>query len=777
MAETPRDIQKRTVRIVGILIVVLGVVFFMIPAPVLAQETTLGRFVANLIFTAVISPVSALMDFLLYILVEVSQYNGFADAPIVTKGWTVLRDLSNMFFVLILLIIAISSIVKWQVVNYRQNLRRLILMALLINFSKTIVVFFIDLSQVITLTFISAVKDVLQAGVVTALGLDKMVSPISGGGVSGFAGDLFTYVVAAIAFCVATLVVAVILILFLGRIIALWLILVFAPLAFLASTLPQTKEWYDKWWKTLGSNLTLAPVLAFMLWLVFAVVAGGSTTGVTDGQIQISATGNAAAVGNASVGGIASSSLVGFLVAIGLLMYAIKLGVQMSTVGGSVAQKLVSGGYGLKTAGKRIWSGKSGEGGIKGRALTPLSATGARVARGVGLTRLSENLNIAQAERMEKRQAARRGALKYMDEATLERRATGMTTSFAERAEVRKEQMRRGAFTAGTDDRGQARQARSPEEMQKIYREIEMGRVGRAFGQKGTRGVNQEFIEKEMDITALPTEGAGRAGRFFKGAQSTEELQNLKQKGVLERIKSGKLSDEDLKDRMVQQGMKKIKTNREIGGILKDRSQDVIESWTTFIEDNINDIAKESSKEIIAGYERSGTPITSSMMKEAMVRGVDSPDNKEAASNRRLLATINKRDSLRASAHADVTRDGRVVLPARDAVTEHEQVITDFARTNLKELSPSAFSKLSKDQQTIAAVYLDSSKVNNFAQDEDVTPSQLREIFNAIADAARRPTTVPPALRDAVAATHKNLWERNSTIKDDYQKTVGGSPP
>ncbi|MBI4090618.1 MAG: hypothetical protein HY422_01190, partial [Candidatus Komeilibacteria bacterium] len=366
--------RKKTIVVTAMAAGLIGAVLFALPIPVYAIDplASLSDFFKTILFGIITYTVGNLMNFLLYILVEVSQYNGFADAPIVERGWTVLRDLSNMFFVLILLIIAISSIVKWQVVNYRQNLRRLIMMAILINFSKTIVVFMIDLSQVITLTFISAVKDVLQAGVVTALGLDAMVSPLSSGGVGTFAGDLFTYVVAALAFCVATLVVGLILIIFLARIIALWLVIVFAPLAFLASTLPQTKEWYDRWWKILGANLTVAPVLAFMLWLVFAVIAN-------QGQILISASvngasGNEAPVASATVGGIASSSLIGFLVAIGLLMYSIRLAVQMGAAGSKVAQNFANKAQGYATtAAKRLGVGKSGRGGALGLARSAAS--------------------------------------------------------------------------------------------------------------------------------------------------------------------------------------------------------------------------------------------------------------------------------------------------------------------------------------------------------------------------------------------------------------------
>ncbi|MEK7584715.1 MAG: hypothetical protein AAB490_05715, partial [Patescibacteria group bacterium] len=262
-------------KLLGLVIAGVGLIGIAVPSVVFAAD--LVSFMRSVILDWIMWPFVQLLNLKVVILIEVASYNDFANAEIVTIGWETLRDLSNMFFVLILLIIAISTILKWQQINYRQNLRRLIMMALLINFSKTIVIFLIDFSQVITLTFISAVKGVLQAGIITALGLDTIVNPTMttnlGSATVSFAGNLVIFITAAIMILVALLVVTLITLIFAVRIIALWMILVFAPLAFLASTLPQTKEWYDRWWKTLGSNLTVAPALAFLLWLVFALVA------------------------------------------------------------------------------------------------------------------------------------------------------------------------------------------------------------------------------------------------------------------------------------------------------------------------------------------------------------------------------------------------------------------------------------------------------------------------------------------------------------------------
>src|SRR3989344_3947956 len=44
------------------------------------------------------------------ILMALMSYNGFVVSPAVNIGWTLMRDISNLFFVLILLVIAIGTI-------------------------------------------------------------------------------------------------------------------------------------------------------------------------------------------------------------------------------------------------------------------------------------------------------------------------------------------------------------------------------------------------------------------------------------------------------------------------------------------------------------------------------------------------------------------------------------------------------------------------------------------------------------------------------------------
>jgi|GEM_PF-6311832 len=291
------------------------------------------------------------------VLVWVMSYSDFGSEAIVIKGWTILRNLSNMFFIIILVVVAIGTIVKSGRYGYQQNLRRLILMAILINFSKTITLFFIDLSQVVTISFVNSFLDSIQDGFPKLLGLTGMLSLQSGGPDLPKEGILAVFLQIAlggIMLLVATIVVSVITFMFLMRIIIFVFLIILSPIAFLCSTLPTAKKYYDEWWDELGKYLVVGPVLAFFLWLSFAVVQiggegalsktiSGSTTSVDlkDSAFTESSASRPAATTapNDPGANTIAGSLQRFFVAIALLFGSLMMAGRLGTVGSGLAKQ------------------------------------------------------------------------------------------------------------------------------------------------------------------------------------------------------------------------------------------------------------------------------------------------------------------------------------------------------------------------------------------------------------------------------------------------------
>src|SRR3989338_8588776 len=111
---------------------------------------------------------------LIGLLVDVAQFNNFIDAPAVARGWVIVRDVCNMFFIVILLLIAFGSVFHIEEYQYKKILGKLLIMAVLINFSKSIAGFFIDISQVVMLTFVNGFHEAAAGNFLTGFHISEM---------------------------------------------------------------------------------------------------------------------------------------------------------------------------------------------------------------------------------------------------------------------------------------------------------------------------------------------------------------------------------------------------------------------------------------------------------------------------------------------------------------------------------------------------------------------------------------------------------------------------
>ncbi len=384
---------------------------------------------ASILYTIFVFVPGWILALLSNVLVWVLSYNDFGKETIVDRGWVILRDLSNMFFIIIMLVIAIGTILKSPKYGYQNNLRRLLLMAILINFSKTIALFFIDFSQAITIAFANAFITSIQAGIPQLLGITGILSLDKAPDIE--VGKVLVQIfLSAIMIIIACVVVSVISILLLFRIVYLQFLVMLSPLAFLASTWEKGFSYYQRWWDQLGNYLVLGPVLTFFLWLSFSAVQfsgqpctdaqkqAGDTNcsrGTISSLSKVDSEGKVIGVDSAlkfdkegkpivTGGGSGSVNLessedtepladalkryfVGIILLMGSLFMAQELGTAGAGIGRAATNKISSTARGIARAparvagfaGRRAWSGSTGEGGIK----EGLSRVSANLAGGV----------------------------------------------------------------------------------------------------------------------------------------------------------------------------------------------------------------------------------------------------------------------------------------------------------------------------------------------------------------------------------------------------------
>jgi|GEM_PF-4780654 len=250
-------------RIVGwILEGILGVV-----AAVLAQVTAL----AGTIFDNTVYPILHITEM----------------PNVVNIGWAIIRDVCNMFFILILIVIGLAAILRIEKYDYRHLLGEVILMALLVNFSKVIAVTIMNFVNLIAAMFWNGIG--LFQIYTTLMRIANPVNDLGTATASGWMGALaagigkILYMIVA---CGAFLILAG---MFVIRLVGLYVLIIFSPIAYVADILPATKDYAHAWWHQFVHYLIWAPVALFMLRLGIVVVNSSSQFSVLGGNTNDSA--------------------------------------------------------------------------------------------------------------------------------------------------------------------------------------------------------------------------------------------------------------------------------------------------------------------------------------------------------------------------------------------------------------------------------------------------------------------------------------------------------
>ncbi len=302
--------------------------------------------VAKIISSAVLSVVNFLVGWLISLLIKVfvsiAQYNNFIGSAAVSKGWIIIRDVLNMFFVIGVLIIAFSTVLGIQKYHYKRILLSLLIAAVLVNFSKLICGIFIDISQILMLTFVSAFKEVAAGNLIEMMGLQGLLDLKNTSDIAENigAGEIVGATLLALIMAVVSVVVlAVIVMILILRIIWIWFLVVLSPFAFVASVFPSTKGYGRTWWDNFTKQIIVGPALAFCLWLSFAVVQEGDLaqgTNIEQGTYQSQGQGEA---GQQISEAASPQYLLNFMLGIGMLVGSLMVAENLGVAGSNLARK------------------------------------------------------------------------------------------------------------------------------------------------------------------------------------------------------------------------------------------------------------------------------------------------------------------------------------------------------------------------------------------------------------------------------------------------------
>lgn len=185
---------------------------------------------------------------------------------VIYPGWLILRNLTNILFIIILLIIGLATLFQVEKYSYKHLLVKVVIAAVAVNFSLVIGQGVLGIADTVQNQFLPD-----RLSVVRALGHELMVRPIqemrpyqvagTAGAFSNLTYPFFLFALALSAFFtfIAILVFLVV------RIVGLWVLLMVSPVAYAANVLPETTKYFEEWWNKFLSYAFLTPILAFFL--------------------------------------------------------------------------------------------------------------------------------------------------------------------------------------------------------------------------------------------------------------------------------------------------------------------------------------------------------------------------------------------------------------------------------------------------------------------------------------------------------------------------------
>ena len=214
------------------------------------------------------------------------------------QAWGLAKDLANVAFIAAFVVIVISQVTSYGISNYgiKRMLPRLIVAAIAVNVSYFICQGVVDLSNILGYNLHKALVDIAaQVG----------PSPFAGGAGSGgefessdgIMGKIAMLVLAtagivwilmgplaAMLLFVIITVVTITLILLMRKAFIV-LLVVASPLAFVAYLLPNTEQYFQKWWGMFWKLLLVFPIVALLMGggqLASAIILSAGATTATE---------------------------------------------------------------------------------------------------------------------------------------------------------------------------------------------------------------------------------------------------------------------------------------------------------------------------------------------------------------------------------------------------------------------------------------------------------------------------------------------------------------
>lgn len=211
----------------------------------------------------------------------------------VQAAWSAMRNLANVLFVIAFMVIIYSQLTSSGITNYgvKKMLPRLIIAAILVNMSFIICQLAVDLSNLLGYSLKRLFTDGIAPNIMGTTPAGQLNASGAGNGL-GWAAVITGLIAGGVTIALAAstpvllaglLAILLIVLILVARTALIVMLTVVAPLAFVAYLLPNTEQWFKKWYKMFFGLLMVFPIIA----IVFGAgnLAGGVIFRAANGDI------------------------------------------------------------------------------------------------------------------------------------------------------------------------------------------------------------------------------------------------------------------------------------------------------------------------------------------------------------------------------------------------------------------------------------------------------------------------------------------------------------
>jgi hypothetical protein len=191
-------------------------------------------------------------------------------------AWSTFRSIANVAFVIVFLIIIFSQLTGQGVSNYgiKKTLPRLIVAAILVNISFYVCQLAVDLTQIVGVGIKQLLENIPVGSAATEgpgswtdvmgdilMGTTVLVGVIGATAAAVAIAGLSISLPVLLAVLLAVLMTVIIL---MARQAGIVILIILSPLAFVAYLLPNTEQWFKRWYKVFLALLMVFPTVALL---------------------------------------------------------------------------------------------------------------------------------------------------------------------------------------------------------------------------------------------------------------------------------------------------------------------------------------------------------------------------------------------------------------------------------------------------------------------------------------------------------------------------------